>query len=109
MSTTSNEFGAGTHIEVKALSTALQAALSAVQYGKRDIEVVPTSSVSLNAASGFEGRRGFLMALNLETGEKATRLGGYGGANGFEYNAVDSTDEVYTLLKGKNVRHGVRY
>lgn len=85
------------HVETKTLSKPILDALASVRYGARDIEVVASSTVSLNSEAAWKGARGFVIAINLETGERINRQGSWGGSNMFVRNAVDETDEIYTL------------
>lgn len=85
------------HIAVKSLGDAVQSALKSVGYGARDIEVIPQSSLELNSSASWKGARGFVIALDLRTGQRIARQGEWGGANPFVRNAVDESDETYVL------------
>jgi len=69
----------GTHIEVRELSPHLRAALESVRYGARDVRVIPTESVESGSSAGA-GSRGFATAVNLDTGERRTITGDWGGS-----------------------------
>lgn len=86
------------HAEVKTLAPAVQAALKDVGYGARDIEVKVQSEVTLRSSASWKGARGFVMAVNLDTGTRTdVQHGEWGGANPFFRNAVDETQERYIL------------
>lgn len=67
------------HVEVKELSAAIRRALESVSYGARDIRVVAAESVESGSGAGA-GSRGFATAVNVETGERKTITGDWGGS-----------------------------
>jgi hypothetical protein len=76
-------------VEVKALPSALRSALASLGYGKRDIRVSAADTVSLQDF-GSAGCRSFVCIVNLETGERETRHGSWGGPGvGSANNPVD--------------------
>jgi len=76
-------------VEVKQLPLALRSALAAVSYHKADVKVMAADSVSLQDF-GSEGCRSFVCLVNLDTGERETRFGSWGGPGiGSAGNAVD--------------------
>lgn len=86
------------HVEVKTLAPAVQAALKDVRYGARDIEVKVQSEVALQSGASWKGARGFIMAIDLDTGARTNvQHGNWGGANMFVRNDVDETQERYVL------------
>ena len=83
-------------VETKTLSAPLRDALKAVGYGGTDIRLEAQSSVSLQS-SGSAGSRGFVMAVNLETGGREMMRGSWGGQNMFVTSVVDDSRGVYVL------------
>jgi hypothetical protein len=81
------------HIQVKELHPSIQAALKGRRCGKKDIEVIPASEVEANSSSWSDGYRGFLIGINLDTGEQVGRYGSWGGANPWEHREVDLTTQ----------------
>ena len=83
------------HIETKELPQTLQDALNAAGYRRKDIALRACESACLTDA-GSEGRRGFVVFVNLVTGQSKATRGSWGGANIFNpRNAVDlDTNEV---------------
>lgn len=67
------------YLEVKALNQPLRDALASVRYGRADIQVIATESVE-SGSSASDGSRGFACAVNLETGERKTITGDWGGS-----------------------------
>jgi hypothetical protein len=65
-------------VSVKELPESIRAALRSVGYGGRDIAIEPSATVDAFVPSG-EGQRGFVLMLNLASGEMETRLGSWGG------------------------------
>lgn len=90
------------YVEVKALPPDVQRALSSVGYGRKDIQI--DAAERAYPSQGGAGERGFMVVLNLATGESRTAYGSYGGANPFE-RTVDDLDEV-TLQPGMMVITG---
>jgi hypothetical protein len=80
------------HVEVKELSPALRDALASVRYGAADVEIIPAESVEV-AVAGGDGMRGYVIGLNLATGERNGLSGSWGGANPFTANPIDSSPE----------------
>jgi len=66
------------HVEVKALGEHVRRALESVRYGAADVPVVAAESVS-SYSGGNDGQRGFVIALNLQTGERKAFAGAWGG------------------------------
>lgn len=83
------------HIEVTQLSPIVRAALKSVGYGAADIGVEATETVEARTTAN-DGARGFMLALNLETGERKTFTGDWGGS-GLGRNPIDYTDERVTI------------
>jgi hypothetical protein len=84
------------HAEVKSLSPHLRDALKSVRYGAADIEVIPAESIEVMVAGG-DGMRGFVIGLNLATGERKGLSGSWGGANMFTANPIDSSPEQLAI------------
>lgn len=91
------------YVEVKALPAEVQRALSSVGYGRKDIQIEASERAYPN--QGGDGQRGFMVVLNLATGESRVAYGSYGGANPFQ-KTVDDLEEV-TLQPGMMVITGV--
>lgn len=70
----------GTYVNVKELPPVVRRALEAVEYGRRDIEVIPRETVTLGAGAGGAGRRGFSCLIDLEAGTYRVIHGSWGGA-----------------------------
>lgn len=82
---------------VNELPSCVQNALVSVGYGRKDIEIVKAESVS-PFDGGSRGRRGFLVLVNIETGERQIHYGSWGGSNMFNpHNQVDLDDRSYPL------------
>jgi len=84
-------------IEVKNLPAALQSALSSVGYHRADVKVSAADTVSLQDF-GSEGCRSFVCLVNLDTGERKTTYGSWGGPGlGSAGNAVDSDSRQHRI------------
>lgn len=95
------------YVELKDLPDSLQSALYSVRYGKRDIQITPATTYSLNGGLSGAGCRAFTMCVNLATGERHTELGSFGGANMFNpTNSVDLDDTTRELPEGFAIIHG---
>lgn len=83
------------YVEVKQLGSALRAALDSVNYGATDVSVEPAESIEPHV-SGGSGQRGFVIVVNVETGEFHGLRGSWGGSNiGNPTNPVDlSSDKI---------------
>lgn len=79
------------HVEVSELNPRVRDALKSVGYGARDIRVEAAESVEARTSAN-DGARGFMLALNLATGESKRFTGDWGGA-GLGRNPIDWTDE----------------
>jgi len=97
----------GTYVEVKTLSPIVRSALDGIDYGARDIQVVPCSSVSLQVCGGA-GQRGFAVLLDLATGASKSFGGSWGGSNMFVSSIVDDSSDSGTLPPGGCVIKGTR-
>jgi hypothetical protein len=85
------------YAKVADLPTAVQRALTAVKYGRADIEVQASETVSLSVGGG-SGTKGFAVLVNLTTGQHVISWGSWGGANMFNpTNAVDLDTRPYAL------------
>lgn len=84
------------HVEVKDLTPAIRKALEAVRYGASDIPVEAAHEVTLAAPAGGAGMRGFVIILNLATGEFRRENGDWGGA-GLGRRLADYSREKMTL------------
>lgn len=100
------------HTEVKSLSPLLQSVLRDIPYRRADIQIVVTDTVS-PAVGGGDGVRGFIVMVNLQTGESKRKNGSWGGANPWApTNPVDLDTTPYRIpsfgavIKGKHGGHG---
>ena len=83
-------------ILTRQLPLSLQNLLARFSYGKRDIGLEATETVSPQLG-GAAGRRGFVAILNLESGESQAFEGSWGGQNAFTVNRVDSDETLYRI------------
>lgn len=84
------------YVQTKELLPALQDALKSVRYGAKDIRLEAADKVD-SYSEGDRGSRGFLIALNLDTGERKSMRGSWGGGNMFTSTLVDSGSEMAEL------------
>lgn len=84
------------HIAVRDLPRALQAALSSVGYGRKDIRVEHRERESI-ADAGGNGYQGFAIVVNLSTGARETHVGSWGGPNMFAQSARNRVDSDHTM------------
>jgi hypothetical protein len=83
---------------VKDLPPAVQAALESVSYGSKDIKVKAAESVHLGDAGAGNGRKAFVVLVNLDNGTHQTIMGSWGGQNMFDKtNPVDNDRGVHAL------------
>ncbi len=83
------------YTQVKDLPEALQSALSSLGYGRKDIQIEVKESIS-PIVGGGSGKRGFCCIVNIETGERKTEMGSWGGSNMFAQSAVNAVDSDHT-------------
>ncbi len=96
------------YVPVRELPDSLRAALSSVGYGRADIEVEARDSVSPRVGGG-EGKRGFVLIVDLATGRTEEKLGSWGGSNMFNpANAVDLDGNDYAIPEGVAVIKGTQ-
>lgn len=94
------------YVQVSELPDSIKSALKAVRYGRNDIGV-ETRETYMPACGSSSGRRAFVMAVNLATGEREQHLGSWGGPNMFSpSNAVDNDTSSRPLAPGFAVIHG---
>jgi hypothetical protein len=91
--------------QVKNLPNVLIEALKGVGYGAKDVPVVSAEAVSPHAMSG-DGTRGFVIIVNLATGQSELHYGSWGGANPFENRQVDLDTKPYPIPEGMAVIKG---
>lgn len=84
------------YVKVNVLPDSIRSGLKSVNYGKVDIEVKISETVNLFDA-GSSGRRGFVVLINLGTGESEIRYGSWGGGNMFVQNRIDSDDRDHKI------------
>ena len=85
------------YVNIKELPLCVQVELSNQQYCKKDIEVSTATELDLSIAGGH-GVRGFVVIINLVTGESSISQGSWGGSNLFcPTNAVDNDTGLHVL------------
>lgn len=92
------------HIAVKTLPDTIKTALKSVQYGKVDIAVQVVDAVS-PYSEGSQGRKGFVLILDIQSGDAQKTEGDWGGA-GLGYRQVDLDDRNYNIQPGFAVVKG---
>lgn len=84
-------------VTVKELPESVRTALARVGYGRSDVEVRIVREVVMSSA-GCDGRRAFVLMVNLSTGEVAGEFGSWGGENMFNpRNPVDRDHKTYVI------------
>jgi len=87
----------GQYMLTKDLPQGIRNVLKEVDYGRRDIRVIPSNTYS-PVDPGGEGRRGFTAVVDLGTGRYKLEWGSWGGANMFNpKNQVDLDDKNYPI------------
>lgn len=82
-------------VDLKDLPEVLQRALQSVGYRKPNIGVKQATSFRPNdGSSAFEGNRGYLLIVDMKSGQFKHFQGSYGGSNMFTKNTVDDDDSV---------------
>jgi hypothetical protein len=92
-------------IEVKTLPDTLRAALKSVEYHCTDIGVEVSDKVSANA-QGSAGSRGFVLVVDIASGEMKRHMGSWGGASACENRQVDLDTNTYDMRPGFAVISG---
>jgi hypothetical protein len=96
------------HVTVKELAPVVQKALKSVNYGAADIRVEAANEVDAYS-EGNAGSRGFVIVLNVDTGETRTLSGNWGGGSiAGSDNLVDSGSDAVTLPENGIVIKGSR-
>lgn len=86
------------HVAVRDLPRSLQKALRTVGYRRKDIRVEPDTTYSPSEGSaGFTGSRGFIVVVNMQTGQMKHEKGSWGGATPFERKQVDVDRKNYPI------------
>jgi hypothetical protein len=86
--------GPDRYLPVRDLPRSLQAALQAVEYGRKDIEVKARETFDPSAAGGG-GRRGFVAACKMDdSGTYEIEWGSWGGENPFTHTIEGVRGEV---------------
>jgi len=79
----------GRYLAIRELPDVIQRALGEVSYRRRDIEVKPATSYQMAGSSGA-GKKSFVIAVNMASGQYKVEWGSWGGANAFSpTNPVD--------------------
>lgn len=86
----------GVYVDVKELPETLQRALKEVDYGKKDIRVQGTDSVTLMNSAG-DGARAFYSVVDVASGRTKVEYGNWGGASPFGQKQVDIDDRKHTI------------
>jgi hypothetical protein len=84
------------YIDVRECPPHVRAALEAIGYGARDIELVAAESFSPYSEAG-KGSRGVCVIVNLATGEREQLRGSWGGSNPFARTLVDDSQELVPM------------
>lgn len=92
-----SETAPSSYVVVKELPAPLQAALTSVGYGRKDIEVTVADRTDLSSHASHDFTQGFTVLVNVHTGESQTVRGDWGGTNMFNSSPVDTDTSVYTL------------
>lgn len=77
------------YAKIKDLPLSLQKALENLDYSKPDIEVKAAESYCLGGGASFVGNRGYVCAVNLDTGDFRSVVGSWGGSNPFQTTIDD--------------------
>lgn len=95
---------------VRELPDCIRRALKSVGYGSRDINIETAEKISIIQA-GCDGQRGFVILVNLESGEYTLQKGSWGGSNCFNPdNPVDLDDNEYSIpVNGAVIRGSEGY
>ena len=80
------------HTPITDLSPAIREALKSVDYHAADISVEAGETAA--PSWGDRGSRGFVVIINLTTGERRSVVGAWGGPNMFTSSPVDGRDVV---------------
>jgi len=85
------------HVSLQELPPALQKALKQVGYRRKDIRVEERTRYSPSEGSaGFEGNQGYVMGVNLSTGQSKLEKGDWGGG-GLGHKQVDFDRKNYPI------------
>jgi hypothetical protein len=97
------------HVIVKELTPIIQKALKSVRYGAQDIRVEPAEQVSAYS-EGSRGQKGFVLVLNLDTGQQKIITGSWGGGNMFTNTLVDDgSEDVQLPVNGVVIKGQIGY
>jgi|GEM_PF-1296011 len=85
-------------VELRELPPVLQRALKSVGYRRKDIRVEPDTTYSPSEGSASaSGQRGYVIVVNMQTGQMKTEMGSWGGPNPFERKQVDLDRRNYPI------------
>lgn len=85
-------------IALRELPPSLQRALKSVGYRRKDIRVEADTTYSPSESSAaFEGSRGFIVVVNMETGQSKQETGSWGGATPLEPGKVEHDRKNYPI------------
>ena len=86
------------HVALKELPPSLQRALKAVGYRRKDIMVQADTTYSPSeSGAAFSGSRGFIVVVNMETGQFKQETGSWGGASPFEPQKAEHDRKNYPI------------
>lgn len=84
------------YVTVKELGNSVIQALKSVSYGRADILIEATEQVDGSVAGG-SGRRGFIIILNVDTGQWERKMGSWGGSSPFSTSPVDAGESMIAI------------
>jgi hypothetical protein len=97
----------GYSVRTDTLPESIRSALKSVEYYAKDIGIQGKETESVMCYTSGDGCRGFVLIVNLETGECKSMQGSWGGSNLFNpTNAVDLNDNEYPMHSGVAVIKG---
>ena len=83
----------GKYVAVNDLPDGIKMALKKMRFGRRDIQVVPTSSFSV--ATSFEGNRAVAVTVDIRSGRVTeSQQGSWGGPNPYEDKPIDRPAKI---------------
>lgn len=90
-------------VKTKSLPAPVLAALASVGFARPDIEIKTALKTPIQNSCSGSGQRGYVVQLDLRTGEFHTLTGNWGGSNAYSSSLVDSSDDTIPLLPNVTV------